>query len=161
VRAEILATPDTCHEQLDDPFTDASGAELFAVNHAALTAAGVRVPRLIMLDRDGQYLNTDIALVEDVGTPRLETLMERDPSAAAAPLSALGTALQHMHTTVGPHYGKLAAIARGEASQKRRAEDIIVDRGLGHLDTAAARDSGWPTRTTALPSTSVNCAARS
>jgi hypothetical protein len=29
----------------DDPFTDASGAELFAANHAALSARGVRVPR--------------------------------------------------------------------------------------------------------------------
>src|SRR6266496_1000427 len=35
----------------DDPFTDASGAELFAANHAALAAAGVRTPRLLMLDR--------------------------------------------------------------------------------------------------------------
>ncbi|GAA2591138.1 phosphotransferase [Dactylosporangium fulvum] len=125
----------------DDPFTDASGAELFAANHAALTAAGVRTPRLLMLDRDSRYLPADIALVEDVGALTLEALMERDPAAAATPLSALGDSLRRMHTTFGPHYGKLAAIARGEASQTRRAEDVITDRALAHLDAAAVRDT--------------------
>lgn len=66
--------------------------------------------------------------------------MERDPAAAAAPLSMLGDALRRMHTTFDPRYGRLAAIAQGEASQTRRTEDIIVDRTLGHLDAAAARD---------------------
>jgi aminoglycoside phosphotransferase (APT) family kinase protein len=67
--------------------------------------------------------------------------MERDPTTAAAPLSALGEALRRMHTSFGPHYGKLAAILRGEAFQARRTEDIIVDRALGHLEAAAARDT--------------------
>ncbi|MEV4625108.1 aminoglycoside phosphotransferase [Micromonospora sp. NPDC049523] len=125
----------------DDPFTDASGAELFAASHAALAAAGVRIPRLIMLDRDGRYLDADIALLEDAGTLRLEALLERDPAAAAAPLSTLGDALRRMHTTLDPQYGKLAAITRGQASQTRRTEDIIVDRALGHLDAVAARDA--------------------
>ncbi|MET7881154.1 phosphotransferase family protein [Micromonospora profundi] len=125
----------------DDPFTDASGAELFATNHAALEAAGVRIPRLLMLDRDGRYLDTDAALIEDVGAVRLETLMERDPARAATPLSTLGDALRRMHTTFGPKYGKLAAIARGEAPQRRRTEDIVVDRALSHLHAAADRDT--------------------
>ncbi|WP_433249337.1 phosphotransferase family protein [Streptosporangium sp. CA-135522] len=125
----------------DDPFTDASGAELFATNHAALAAAGVRTPRLLMLDRDGRYLEADVALVEDVGAVKLEELMEHDPAAAAMPLSTLGDALRRMHTTLGPKYGKLAAITRGKAPQTRRTEDIIVDRALGHLDAAATRDA--------------------
>lgn len=125
----------------DDPFTDASGAELFATNHAALATAGVRVPHLIMLDQDGRYLDADIALVEDAGALRLEELMQRDPVAAAAPLSALGEALRRMHTTFGPHYGRLAAITGGEAPQTRRTEDIILDRALSHLDAAAAHDA--------------------
>ncbi|MGP3916706.1 phosphotransferase family protein [Nonomuraea sp. 10N515B] len=125
----------------DDPFTDASGAELFAINHAALAAAGVRTPRLLMLDRDSRYLDADVALVEDVGAVKLEALMDHDPAAAAMPLSTLGDALRRMHTTLGPEYGKLAAINRGEASQTRRTEDIIMDRALGHLDAVAARDA--------------------
>jgi hypothetical protein len=125
----------------DDPFTDASGAELFAANHAALTAAGVRTPRLLMLDRDGRHLHDDLALVEDVGAVTLEAVLERDPAAGATPLATLGDALRRMHTTRGPHYGRLAAIARGEASQARRTEDIIEDRALGHLEAAAVRDA--------------------
>ncbi|MGC5285042.1 phosphotransferase family protein [Micromonospora sp. DT231] len=125
----------------DDPFTDASGADLFAINHAALTAAGVRVPRLLMLDRGGRYLPSDIALVEDVGEVTLEALMARDPVAAAAPLSTLGDSLRRMHTTLGSHFGKLAAISRGEAAQARCAEDVVADRALGHLDAVATRDA--------------------
>ncbi|MEV0898649.1 phosphotransferase [Actinoplanes sp. NPDC049802] len=125
----------------DDPFTDASGAELFAAGHAALTAAGVRTPRLLVLDRDGRYLPADLALVEDAGGMTLETLMEQDPAAAATPLATLGDALRRMHTTRGSCYGKLAAIARGEAPQDRRTEDIIKDRALGHLDASATRDT--------------------
>ncbi|GAB3136731.1 phosphotransferase [Micromonospora sonneratiae] len=124
----------------DDPFTDASGAELFATNHAVLTAVDVRIPRLLMLDRDGRYLDADVALIEDVGARTLGALLGQDPAAAAAPLSALGDTLRRMHTTRGRRYGRLAAIARGEAPQSRRAEDVVVDRALANLDTAATRD---------------------
>lgn len=125
----------------DDPFTDASGAELFATNYAALTAVGVRTPRLLMLDRDGRYHPADLALVEDVGAVTLEALMEHDPATAVTPLSALGDALRRMYATRGTRYGKLAAIARGEAPQTRSTEDIIQDRARGHLNAAAARDA--------------------
>jgi phosphotransferase family enzyme len=120
----------------DDPFTDASGAELFAVSHAALTAAGVRVPRLLLLDRDGRHLEADVALVEDAGPRTLEDLIENDPAAAAEPLSTLGDMLRRMHTTFGPHYGKLV----GLAPATRPAEDVIVDQALNNLREAAARD---------------------
>jgi hypothetical protein len=145
----------------DDPFTDASGAELFTANHAALLAAGVHTPQLFMLDRDGRYLDTDIALVEDAGGLRLEALMERDPVAAAAPLSALGDAVRRMHTTTGPHYGKLALIAAGEASQRRRTEDIIVDRASATSTRQRPATPAWQTRTTGSPRTSAISPPRS
>jgi hypothetical protein len=123
----------------DDPFTDATGADLFAANHAALTAAGVRVPELILFDRSRKHLDADLALVEDAGSTKLEELLEGDDQ-AKAPLAELGDALRKMHTTESPHYGKLAAIAKGAASQARRTEDIIRDRALADLDAAAERD---------------------
>lgn len=119
----------------DDPFTDASGLELFEVNHAALVATGVRVPELLLMDRA-----TGIALVEDAGARFLEGLMTDDPAAAEEPLARLGAGLRRMHTTFGPSYGKLATIARGEASQVRRPEDVIFERALLHLDAVAALD---------------------
>ncbi|GAA0816288.1 phosphotransferase family protein [Spirilliplanes yamanashiensis] len=121
----------------DDPFTDASGADLFATAHTALTAAGVRVPHLLLLDRTGRHLGADIALTEDAGAVKLEALLERDPAAAAAPLAALGDALRRMHTTPGPHPGRLAGAPRSS----RSAEDIVVDRALLHLRAVAARDA--------------------
>ncbi|WP_327041133.1 hypothetical protein OG400_27985 [Micromonospora ureilytica] len=119
----------------DDPFTDASGAELFAASHAALTAAGVRIPRLLMLDRDGRYLDADIALLEDAGALRLEALMERDPAAAAAPLSALGDALRHhLRDRVAPR--QEYALVHGELGPDHvlvapSGEPIVIDiKGL-------------------------------
>lgn len=119
----------------DDPFTDADGAELFEVSQAALTAAGVRVPKLFFMDRAA-----GVALAEDAGTRMLEGLIEDDPAAAEAPLAELGASLRRMHTTIGPHYGKLALIARGEAPQTRLPEEVIQDRALRHLDAVVALD---------------------
>jgi aminoglycoside/choline kinase family phosphotransferase len=125
----------------DDPFGSDSDVDAFASTHAALTGAGVRVPRLLALDRDGRYLDTGLALVEDAGGTRLEALMERDPGAAAAPLAAAGEALRRMHTTPAAHYGRVADLARGVAAATRPAEDVVTDRALLHLDAVAARDS--------------------
>ncbi|WP_432840867.1 phosphotransferase family protein [Dactylosporangium sp. CA-092794] len=124
----------------DDPFTDASGAELFGAAHAALTAAGVRVPRLLLLDRDGRFLDDDLALVEDAGSVLLEALLQHDPAAAEAHLARLGDAVRRLHTARGPGYGKVAAIVDGTAPQQRGTEDVILDRALGHLALAAGRD---------------------
>ncbi|CAA9256392.1 MAG: FIG00816251: hypothetical protein, partial [uncultured Corynebacteriales bacterium] len=105
----------------DDPFTDASGAGVFATNHAALTAAGVRVPRLLLLDRAGRHLDADLALVEDAGAVTLEAVLDRDPPAAAAPLAALAATLRRMHGTPGPAYGRLVPVAGGAAPGTARA----------------------------------------
>ncbi|MDG4801903.1 aminoglycoside phosphotransferase [Micromonospora sp. WMMD980] len=123
----------------DDPFTEASGADVFATNHAALTAAGVRVPHLIAREPAGRHLDADVALVEDAGGVTLEALLTRDPERAAEPLARLGDALRRMHTTVGGRYGRLADVARG-TTPARPAEDVVLDRALGHLAAAAARD---------------------
>ncbi|MFI5836271.1 phosphotransferase family protein [Micromonospora sp. NPDC051300] len=123
----------------DDPFTEASGPELFAVNHAALTAAGVRVPHLIARDPAGHHLDADVALVEDAGGVTLEALLARHPDRAGEPLARLGDALRRMHTTFGPRWGRLADTAHSP-SPARPSEDVVLDRALGHLAEVAARD---------------------
>lgn len=124
----------------DDPFGGDSDVDAFASAHAALAAAGVRVPELLLLDRDGRYLDTGLALTEDAGGTKLEALMERDPAAAAAPLAALGETLRRMHATPAAHYGRVSDLARGAAPATRPAEDVVTDRALIHLDAVAARD---------------------
>jgi aminoglycoside phosphotransferase (APT) family kinase protein len=125
----------------DDPFTDATGAEFFAVNHAALVGARVPVPELLLMDRDGRWLDADLALVEDAGGQKLEALMAHDPAAAAGPLAELAEALRRMHTTAGPRYGKLAEIPRAGTRPQRPAEDVIADRALLDLAVVAELDS--------------------
>ncbi|MGA8116933.1 MAG: aminoglycoside phosphotransferase family protein [Actinocatenispora sp.] len=127
-------------DPLDDPFSDASGPDLFETSQAALDAAGARPPRLYAFDRTGRHHPADLALVEDVRGGSLETLLDRDSAAAAGPLAVLGASLRAMHATRSPYFGKLAFIDRGIAPQDRRAEDVVVDRALRHLATVAARD---------------------
>nr|WP_307873140.1 phosphotransferase [Actinoplanes ovalisporus] len=113
----------------DDPFQDASGAELFMTNQALLTGAGVRVPEVLVA-------GPEMVLVEDAGRETLEALMERDPAAAARPLSELGAALRRMHTTYGEQWGMPAA----RTTPARPPEDMIVGRVLNHLGKVADRD---------------------
>ncbi len=116
----------------DDPFTDASGAELFAANQTLLAAAGIRVPELFLIDCGRRHLDADLVLAEDVGSETLETRMERDHS----PLEVLGASLRRMHTTRGPEWGR-----PGTGTQTRPPHDMILDRALKHLSDAAARDA--------------------
>ncbi|MEU4237842.1 aminoglycoside phosphotransferase [Actinoplanes sp. NPDC026619] len=116
----------------DDPFDGEAGMAEFEANHAALRGAGVRVPELLELSHDGAF-----ALVEDAGSESLERLMERDPVAAAAPLTELGAALRRMHADVTGHYGPLTR----PAGPQRPAEDMVVDRALRHLAAAAEQDT--------------------
>ncbi|MBL7254801.1 phosphotransferase family protein [Paractinoplanes lichenicola] len=113
----------------DDPFTDASGAELFVTNRAVLAAAGVRVPEVLLA-------GPDLVLVEDAGDETLEALMERDPVAAAGPLAELGRTLRRMHTTYGPEWGIPAA----RPVQTRVPEEMILDRALSLLGKVVPRD---------------------
>lgn len=139
------AAPDAA----EDPFAGPSGAADLAASHAALSAAGVRVPRLHVIDRTRLHFAADVALVEDVRGGSLEDLMERDPAAAAGPLSRLGSAIRAMHASRGPRFGKLALrpediqpgdVRPGDVQPGNvRPEDVIARRALRHLAAAAAQ----------------------
>jgi aminoglycoside phosphotransferase (APT) family kinase protein len=123
----------------EDPFAGPTGAADFAASHAALTAAGVRVPRLQVIDQSQEYFPADVALVEDVRGGSLEDLMERDPAAAAEPLARLGSSIRAMHASRGAQFGKLAPLTVPEHSEAGRPEDVIARRALRHLEAAAAQ----------------------
>jgi Phosphotransferase enzyme family len=125
----------------DDPFADATGADLFQASHAALEAVGVRVPRVYAFDRSGRHHPADLALVEDVRGGSLEELIDRDPRAAAEPLARLGASLRAMHGHRGRGVGKVARPEQDPTSPDRRPEDIAVARALRHLAAVASRDA--------------------
>ena len=83
---------------LADPLSGASGLSLFEAAHRELEVAGVRTPRVYLIDRSGHHYPADAAIVEDIRGGNLKTLLDRDPHAAAFPLRRLAEALAAMHS---------------------------------------------------------------
>ena len=116
-------------------FAHASGADLFQTAHQALSAAGVRVPRVYLLDRSRSLLAGDIAVVEDIRGGSLEALMHTDPERAARVLARLGPALRAMHTEHHDRYGR-----PGQGTPAALpVEQLVLQRALAHLSEAARR----------------------
>lgn len=122
-----------------DPFSEASGIDLFEASHLCLNALGVRTPRVYILDRSRSYLPADLAVVEDVRGGTLEARLQHDPQGAEPILVRLNAALQAMRQHRGRYPGKVAVVGRGETLQDRSCEQIVLDRALQHLSEAASR----------------------
>ncbi len=122
-----------------DPFSDASGLDLFEASHACLSAIGVRVPQLIFLDRSRACYPDDIALVEDVRGQTLERQLQHDLPGAQRSMVLLDAALQAMAQHRGQRIGKLAWVRSAAAGGPASCEKIVLDRALGDLDEAACR----------------------
>ena len=90
-------------------FGHATGLGLFLTAHTALSEIGVRVPRLIMVDRSGTFVAGEVAVLEDVRGGALDGLWERDPQRAEPVLARLGQAVQAMHRHRGDRYGRPGA----------------------------------------------------
>ncbi|MFJ9458133.1 phosphotransferase family protein [Kitasatospora sp. NPDC101447] len=123
-----------------DPFSPGLGPDLFEGAHARLHALGVRVPAIRSLDRGGVHGPDDLAIVEDVRGGSLEELIARDPRAAAPVLAGLGEALEAMRGHRAAGYGKVAVVDGGGAARGTSCEGVVLDRALGDLAEASARD---------------------
>jgi phosphotransferase family enzyme len=123
-----------------NPFSHASGIELFEAAHRRLDALGIRTPRIHLTDRSRRHYPADIAVVEDVPGATLEALLQQDPHGVEAPLARLADALGAMRRHRGPGFGKVALIDDGGISQGHSCEQIVLDRALGDLAEAASRD---------------------
>jgi hypothetical protein len=123
-----------------DPFSAASGIDLFEAAHRQLETLGVRTPHLYLAERRGAKYPADIAVVEDVPGDNLEDLLTHDPCVAEATLEELAETLEVMHRHTGPAFGKVAFVARGGISRARSCEQVVLDRALGDLAEAAGRD---------------------
>lgn len=121
----------------DDPFTDATGVELFEAAYRRLAAIGVGTPAVYVIDRGRALYPADFALVEDVRGGKLDDLIERDRAAADRPLAMLRDALAAMRQDVSTSFGKVAAVETGNGVTNRAASDVILRRALGHLGEAA------------------------
>ena len=126
----------------DGPFGGASGAGLFEAAHAELTALGVRVPRVYLIDRSRTAFGDDIALVEDVRGGTLESWLDDGRPGGETVLDRLAVALELMRARRDRRIGKLALLGPDgdvAAAADRTCEQIVLDRTLDHLAQAAAR----------------------
>jgi hypothetical protein len=129
------ARPDGSATNPGDPFTDASGSELFETASMLLAGLGVRTPRVHALDRSRALYPSDFALVEDVTGDTLEARLDRGEPGAAEATARLGAALRVMHGHRGTTFGRPGIPADGES-----CEQIVLDRALRDLGESAARE---------------------
>lgn len=115
----------------DGPFAPAAGLDLFVAAHAELSAAGVRVPEILLLDHDG-----DLAVVEDVRGGSLEALHASDADRAAPVLVRLGELMSALHGRRADRYGRPLAPAPADAPPP---QTVVRDRALRHLAECARR----------------------
>ncbi len=131
-----------------DPFSHASGLDLFEAASRRLTAAGVRCPRLLLADRSRSLYPGDIAVAEHVPGGSLEDLLAKDPAAAGRPLAVLAGWLASMAECRAAAFGKVAVVDAGQPSQGTSCEHVVLRRALSELaeigarDARAARESG-------------------
>ncbi|MBE1486089.1 phosphotransferase [Plantactinospora soyae] len=133
---------ETDGDPLDDPFSDASGSELFEAASDTLSAIGVRTPTVLFLDRSRNLYPADVALVEDVRGANLERRLAADPAAMAGTVARLGEALTAMRQHRTSRIGKVAAVARAvdSAPEHRSSVRLVLDGALADLAEAAGRD---------------------
>lgn len=117
-----------------DPFSDATGADLFTGAHSLLRSLGIRVPELYLLDRSGTVYPDDVALIEWLPGGSLESRLDDDAQEAAPVLRRLRETLELMRGHRHPRFGKI-----GAPSARESCERVVLDRALAHLAEAADR----------------------
>jgi hypothetical protein len=123
-----------------DPFSHASGLDLFTAAHDRLSEAGVRTPRLRHVDPTHRHLPADVAIVEDLPGGTLEDLLDRDPHAAPEALEWMAALLDALHARTGPRFGKVALVDNGGSSYGGSCEEVVVGRALRDLDELTVRE---------------------
>ena len=123
-----------------DPFSHASGLDLFEAAARRLTAAGVRCPDLLLADRSRDLYPGDIAVVEYVPGTNLEVVLERDPAAADRPLEVLAEWLTEMQACRAAAFGKVAAVDAGQSSHGASCPQVVLERALSQVDEICVRE---------------------
>ena len=123
-----------------DPFSHASGLDLFEAAARRLEAAGARCPRLLLADRGHALYPGDIAVVEYVPGGSLEALLERDPAAASRPLGMLADWLAAMEACRATGFGKAGVVDAGLTSRGESCVQVVLDRALREVGEICARD---------------------
>jgi hypothetical protein len=120
-----------------DPFSDASGADLFFCSHQCLKSLGVRTPELYFLDTSRTTAPADAAIVEDIQGGTLEECWLRCPDDLPRLMCELRDMLQVLHARHNSHAGMLA-YGDARTPTGMRCEELALRRAIAHLDHAAS-----------------------
>ncbi len=121
----------------DDPLGESSGLSLFAAAHRELSAAGVLVPQILLLDDSRSRLAADVALVQDVAGGSLEDLIADDAGAAQPVLVQLAQALRAMEAVMHPTFGK---VHEADRPKTLTFPQVVLQRALVHVESASRRE---------------------
>lgn len=124
-----------------NPFSHASGLDLFVAAHRRLAALEIRTPQVYLADSSGRCHPADVAVVEDVPGGTLEDLFTHQPSVADAAMARLATALDVMQRHTGSGFGKIALLDSGGCSTGRSCAEVVLARALEDLADAASREA--------------------
>jgi Phosphotransferase enzyme family len=125
---------------LADPFSHASGLDLFEAAQLRLASLGVRSPRLYLADRSHQHYPADVAVVEDIPGPTLEHLLDSSDPRGRPAAEQLGEAIRLLHADKAARFGKLLHVAGGGVSHGESCTQVVLDRALRDLSESSARD---------------------
>jgi hypothetical protein len=123
-----------------DPFSHASGLDLFETAQARLDWLGIRTPRLYLADRSHEHYPADVAVVEDIPGRTLEDMLDDDSPQARPAVEQLGEYLHVMHADKASGFGKLLHVTRGGISHGDSCAQLVLDRAQRDLAEASARD---------------------
>ncbi|WP_436528798.1 phosphotransferase family protein [Actinoplanes sp. HUAS TT8] len=128
-------------DDLADPFSAGiGGLDVFVAGHARLSAMGVGVPRIHLVDRDRVHYPADLAIVEDFPGEDLEERFDRDPRAAEPTMARLAQTLETMRSCRAPAFGRVAHVDAGGTAQDPSCEQAALRFALRCLAEASARD---------------------
>ncbi|GAA1608102.1 phosphotransferase [Nonomuraea maheshkhaliensis] len=121
-----------------------SGLELFEASRTRFEELGVRVPRLLIASRAGEWLPSDAAVVEDLRGGTLEARLLEDPEGAAPMMDRLAESLRLMSTCRAPRHGRVAEIdhggpEEGDGGDEGSCPGVVLRWSLKDLREAAGR----------------------
>jgi hypothetical protein len=123
-----------------DPFSHASGLDLFEAAGRRLSVAGVRSPRLLLADRSRTRYPGEVAVVEHVPGGSLEALMGADPAAAQRSLAVVAEWLASMEACRAASFGKVALVDAGRQSRGASCPEVVLERAVRDVSEICARE---------------------
>ena len=117
----------------DEPFTDASGEELFLSGHETLTSLGLRTIQIVARE-------TGLAIVEDLPGESLERQLRQGTPQGAQALPQLREQLETLHGARSDRIGKVS----GPLLESQTCEQLAYARARRHFVEAKRRRPELP-----------------